>query len=64
MSLEPLPFLEENAEGGEVLPGESRMQIDYKLCFCLLNETSWEPRSWGKETNKKIISQKFKEAWS
>jgi hypothetical protein len=40
MSLEPPPFLEENAEGGEVLPGESRMQIDYKLCFCLLNETS------------------------
>jgi hypothetical protein len=40
MSLESLPFLEENAEGGEELPGETRMQIDYKLCFFLLIGTS------------------------
>jgi hypothetical protein len=39
MSLESLPFLEENA-GGEELPGETRMQIDYKLCFFLLIGTS------------------------
>jgi hypothetical protein len=47
------------------LPGETRMQIDYKLCFflligtsarswSLLNETSWESRSWGKDKNKKL----------
>jgi hypothetical protein len=28
-----LSILGENAEGGEVLPGESRMQIDYTFAF-------------------------------